>query len=118
MKKIIAIAAIVASSSASAFWDDNNSQYNTDGRFDGNGYGYSDAAGKGNADGSADGEATFSMTFKGRARGDAKTDMDAKANNNYYGNTAFDGRGYGYNNTNGYPYQAPVAVAPKAEESK
>jgi hypothetical protein len=38
MKKIIAIAAIIASAQASAFWNNDNGYTNADSRFDGNGY--------------------------------------------------------------------------------
>jgi len=98
MKKIIAIAAIVATSQASAFWDSDNGSYNTDGRFDGNGYGYGDGYGSGDASGSGDMDTEFTMTFKGRGRGDAKTNWDGNYNGAYNGyyNTAWDGRGYSY----------------------
>ena len=116
MKKIIAIAAIIASAQASAFWNNDNGSYNTDGRFDGNGYGYSDGYAKGDANGSGDFESEFSMTFKGRGRGDAKTNWDGNVNNAYNTHTNFDGRGYGYNQPYHYGYApvAPVAQAPEA----
>ncbi len=122
MKKIIAIAALLASAQASAFWDSDNGYYNTDGRFDSGSYGYSDGRGTGNGSGSGDMDTEFTMTFKGRARGDAKTDWDGNYYGNYYGDGNFDGRGYGYSNNQpyygyGYPVApaAPVAAAPQAE---
>ena len=119
MKKIIAIAAIIASAQASAFWNNDNGYTTTDGRFDGNGYGYGDGYGRGDASGSGDFDSEFTMTFKGRARGDAKTNWDGAANGYQNMNSNFDGRGYGYNQPYyGYGY-APVApVAPAAPEAK
>ena len=58
MKKIIAIAAIIATSQASAFMDSGNGQTN------GTQNGTADFAGNG----AGEGEATFSMTFKGRGK--------------------------------------------------
>ena len=101
MKKIIAIAAIIASAQASAFWDSDNATYN--GAYNG--------AGDFVGNGTGEGEATFSMDFKGRGR----TEGDFKGN----GDTAGNFSGYGYDS---YPYygmmpQAPVPapVAPAAQ---
>ena len=99
MKKIIAIAAIIASAQASAFWDSSNGStagnYNGAGDFIGNGTG--------------EGEATFSMNFtgKGRTAGDFKGNADTAAN----------ASGYGYDSPYyGAPMAAPVApVAPAAK---
>jgi len=95
MKKIIAIAAIIASAQASAFWDSSNGSttgaYNGAGDFVGNG--------------TAEGEATFSMDFKGRGR----TDGDFRGNGDTSGNWS----GYGYES---YPYWGgyqPYMVAPQ-----
>lgn len=89
MKKIIAIAAIIASAQASAFWGDSDG-YN-------NGNGSMDTAGNGEA------EATFSMNFSGKG----KTDMRAagKAEDSWNSNT-------GYAPYYGVP-TAPVAPAAK-----
>ena len=97
MKKIIAIAAIIASAQASAFWDSSNGS--TTGAYNGNG----DFVGNG----TGEGEATFSMDFKGRGR----TNGDFRGNGDTNGNFA----GYGYESVPyGYaPYQAPVAPAAK-----
>ena len=94
MKKIIAIAAIIASAQASAFWDSANgsttSGYNGNGDFVGNG--------------SGEGEATFSMEFTGKGR----TAGDMKANADSNGNFS----GYGYDQPYyGAPMAAPVAPA-------
>ena len=95
MKKIIAIAAIIASAQASAFFGDNNGSYYN------NGNGAFDTAGNG------EGEATFSMNFSGKG----KTDMRAagKADDSF-------------NGYNGYApyYGAPVApmAAPVAPAAK
>ena len=94
MKKIIAIAAIIASAQASAFWDSSNgsanSAYNGNGDFLGNG--------------SGEGEATFSMNFtgKGRTAGDFKGNADTDGNFSGYG---YDAPYYGA------PMAAPVAPA-------
>jgi len=98
MKKIIAIAAlaaIVASSTASAFWGWDDSNGYSGGNYDGRG----DFVGNGDAEG----EATFSMTFTGRGR----TNADVRGNGDTYGNWS----GYGYEN---YPYWygAPYGVGP------
>ena len=92
MKKIIAIAAILATAQASAFWDSSNGSGNS--------------AATGNADmvgnGSGEGEASFSMEFtgKGRSAGDMKANADTDGNVS----------GYGYDAPN---YAAPmVPVAP------
>lgn len=94
MKHIIAIAAILASAHASAFWGFDNS--NTQG--DGNYNGAADMA----ADASAEAEATFSMTFTGKG----------KTSGNFAGNSnnATNWSGYGYDAPYYYgPYGAPVA---------
>jgi len=85
MKKIIAIAALIASTQASAFWgfNDNNGMF----------------------DGIGDGDMDFSMGFSGKARGNA--------HNTYrgYGYNA----PYGYAPYAHAPYYAPVApIAPVA----
>jgi hypothetical protein len=91
MKKIIAIAAIVASAQASAFFDNGNGSMNgankANGDFVGNGTG--------------EGEATFSMNFSGKGR----TAGDAKGNASNNGNFT----GYGYES----PYYAPQAPVAK-----
>jgi len=94
MKKIIAIAAIIASAQASAFWDSSN------GSATGNYNGAGDMVGNG----TAEGEATFSMDFtgKGRTAGDFKGNAD----------TSGDFSGYGYE-SNPYYYGAPM-MAPQA----
>ncbi len=117
MKKIIAIAAIIATSQASAFWDQDNGSYNSDGRFDGNGYGYGDARGNGDASGSGDMDTEFTMTFKGRGKGNAKSNWDGNYNGYYNGayNGAFDGRGYSYSQPYGYGYAPYAPVAPQAQ---
>ena len=97
MKKIIAIAAIIGSAQASAFWDSSNGSttgaYNGAGDFVGNGTG--------------EGEATFSMDFKGRGRttGDFKSNADTDGN--------FSGYGYESSPYYGAPMAAPVAPAAK-----
>ena len=99
MKSLIsaaALAAILATSSASAFWNNDN----------GNGNGNGNGTGHGN--GSAAGEGSFSMSFSGKGKGnmDAQTDMVADGDTQTY---------------NGYApyYGAPVAqVAPKAPAKK
>ena len=95
MKKIIAIAAIIASAQASAFWGWDNSNNAPDGRYNGKG----DFIG--NATGEA--EATFSMTFtgKGKTRGDFKGNGDSNSNWAGYGYDA--PYYYGYT-----PYAASV----------
>ncbi|RDH86516.1 MAG: sulfur globule protein CV1 [endosymbiont of Seepiophila jonesi] len=91
MKKIIAIAALIASTQANAFWGFNDNGYN-DGMFDGFG----------------DGDMAFNMSFSGKARSSAHTTArgygyDAPY---YYGYAPY-----------GAPY-APVApVAPAAPEA-
>ena len=101
MKKILAIAALVASAQASAFWgwDDSNSA--SDGRYDGS----ADLAG----DYAGEAEATFSMTFTGKA----------KTRGNFKGSGDSDGRwaGYGYDAPYywGYtPYYGTGQTAPQA----
>ena len=95
MKKIIAIAAIIASAQAAAFWDSSNGSttgaYNGAGDFVGNG--------------SGEGEATFSMDFTGKGRSNG----DFKGNGDTTGNFS----GYGYESTPYYgaPMAAPVAPA-------
>ena len=96
MKKIIAIAAIIASAQASAFWDSSN----------GSGTGAYNGAGDMVGNGTAEGEATFSMDFKGRGRtdGDFRGNADTAGNFSGYG---YDAPYYGY----GMMPQAPVAPA-------
>ena len=96
MKKIIAIAAIVASAQASAFFDNSNGSMN--------------GANKANSDfvgnGTGEGEATFSMNFSGKGR----TAGDFKRN----GTTNTNGTAYGYEQpAYGYAPAAPVAPAAK-----
>ena len=102
MKKIIALAAIIASAQASAFWDSWDS---SNGSATGNYNGAADMVGNG----TGEGEATFSMNFtgKGRSAGDFKGN----------GNTAGDFSGYGYESSPyGAPMMAPAApVAPAAK---
>jgi hypothetical protein len=101
MKKIIAIAAILAATQASAFWGNGyDNMYN-------NGYGAGNTAGNGVFDGYGDaaGEGTFSMNFSGRAN----TNMRGYGNG--YGSG--DGWGRGYNQSTPY-YGAPYAYAPMA----
>ena len=98
MKKIIAIAAIIATAQASAFWGGNN-----DGSYYNNGTGAFDTAGNG------EGEATFSMNFSGKGKSD------------FRGNGQIDDS---FNGSNGYSYApyygAPVApvAAPVAPAAK
>jgi len=95
MKKIIAIAALIASAQASAFWG------NGDNASNGAHNGAMDAAG--NATG--EGEATFSMSFTGKG----KTAGDFKGN----GNTAANIDSANSSNAAPYYYGAPQApVAP------
>jgi len=85
MKKIIAIAAIIASAQASAFFgDDGNTNHVGNGAFD--------TAGNGEA------EATFSMNFTGKGKSDMKAAGTADSN------TAAQNSSYPY-------YAAPVAPA-------
>ena len=93
MKKIIAIAAIIASAQASAFWDSSN------GSATGNYNGAGDMVGNG----TGEGEATFSMDFTGKGR----TAGDFRGN----GDTAGNFSGYGYES---YPYYAAPMAAPVA----
>lgn len=94
MKKLIAIATIVASAQASAFWgwDDSNSSSNA--RHSGN----TDVAG--NA--SAEVETAFAFDFTGRIRSKGM----------FQGNGTQDGKlvGYGYD----APYYSPYAQYPTA----
>ncbi len=107
MKKIIAIAALIASAQASAFWgwNDNSS------------YGYGNAYNNGVFDGIGNGDAeadfTFDFSMTARMRGEGR----GNGNGYGYGN----GNGYGYNGyapyygaPYGYPPVAPMA-APVAE---
>jgi hypothetical protein len=92
MKKIIAIAAIVASAQASAFFDNGNGSMN----------GANNANGDFLGNGSGEGEATFSMNFSGKGR------------------TAGDVKGNASNNGNftGYGYESPYYAAPVAPVAK
>jgi hypothetical protein len=104
--KVAAIAAVFATSTASAeFWgDDSNSNWYNDGY----GYGYGDGSGRGRGSGE------FDMNFSGKA--DADTDW--RGNSGMYG--AGDGRFYNYNTPYGYGpygygpygYGAPAPMAP------
>jgi len=87
MKKIIAIAAIIASAQASAFMDSANTNAN----------GANNAKGDFIGNGTGEGEATFSMNFSGKGR----TAGDFKGN----GSTDTNGTAYGYEQ----PAYAPVA---------
>jgi hypothetical protein len=103
MKKIIAIAAVLATAQASAWWGGNgwDNNYN-------NGYGYGNGYTNGVFDGVGDahGEGNFSMNFSGRGH----TNMRGYGNGYGYG----DGWGRGYNYAApGYGY-APYAYAPMA----
>jgi hypothetical protein len=93
MKKIIAIAALIAATQASAFWGWN----------DGSAYGYNDgyADGAGHADAEAD--FTFDFSMSARMRGEGRG--DGYANGYGYGN------GYGYNAHIPY-YGAPYGYLP------
>jgi hypothetical protein len=97
MKKIVLIAAIVASAQASAFWGWDDSNSSTRGNYDGN----ADMAG----DASAEIETNFTFTFTGRGR----------TAGDFMGNTDTDGSwaGYGYDYPYywGGPYGSPVAPA-------
>ena len=77
MKKIIAIAAIVASAQASAFFDNSNGSMN----------GANNANGDFVGNGTGEGEATFSMNFsgKGRTAGDFKGNGSTDTNATAYG---------------------------------
>ena len=97
MKKIIAIAAMVASTQSFAFFNSGNG-YNNNAGGDHNGQAQM------NGNGSGDAEASFSMSFK--ARGSMKSDFDAKGSN------ASNGSAWGYNT----PYYGqPVAPVAKPE---
>lgn len=89
MKKIFAIAALIASAQASAFWGWDSSNGSTNSAYNGTG----DFVG----DGSGEAEATFSMKFTGRG----------KANGDFKGNGDTDGNwaGYGYDAPYYYGYQ-------------
>ena len=115
MKAIVtaaAIAALFATSTASAeFWgDDSNTNWNNNG----SGYGYSDGSGRGKGSGE------FTMNFSGKA----DADMDTDYRGDFYG--ANDGRFYNYNTPYGYaPYygapvapQMPAPAAPAAPATK
>lgn len=93
MKKIIAIAAIIATAQASAFWNDNGNTNHT-------GNGSFDTAGSGEA------EATFSMNFSGRGKSDFRGNgvLD-----NQYNWAQYDGY---YPYYGGAPYGMPAPVAP------
>jgi len=95
MKKIFAIAAILASAQASAFWGWDNSNNSSNGAYD--------ATGDFIGDGSAEAEATFSMNFTGRG----------KANGDFKGTGDTDGSwaGYGYDAPYYYGYQ-PYGAQP------
>ena len=100
MKKIIAIAALIAATQASAFWGWN----------DGSAYGYND----GYVDGAGNAEADFTFDFKMSARMRGEGRGDGYANGYGYGN------GYGYNAHipyygAPYGYFPPVTVPPPAE---
>ncbi|KRT56124.1 sulfur globule family protein [endosymbiont of Ridgeia piscesae] len=88
MKKIIAIAALIASTQANAFWgfNDNNGMF----------------------DGMGDGDMAFNMSFSGNARGNA--------NNSYrgYGYNA----PYGYGYAPYYAPVAPMAPTAQPEAAK
>ncbi len=92
MKKIIAIAAIIASAQASAFFDNSNGSMN----------GANNANGDFLGNGSGEGEATFSMNFSGKGR------------------TAGDFKGNGSTDTNAtaYGYESPYYAAPVAPVAK
>ena len=96
MKKIIAIAALIASASVSAMWGDNNNS-------NGSHNGAMDAAG--NATG--EGEATFSMSFTGKG----KTAGDFKGN----GNNAMN---VDSASTDSAPYYYGAPAAPVAPAAK
>lgn len=97
MKRIIAIAALIATAQASAFWGWNDgANYGNANAFN-NGY----FDGVGNADGEAD--FTFDMSFSARMRGEGR----GYGNGNGYGA----GNGYGYNGHIPY-YGAPYGYAP------
>ena len=92
MKKIIAIAAIIASAQASAFFGNNDGNYTNAGN------GAFDTAGNG------EGEATFSMNFAGKGKSDFRGN----------GNMTDSFNGYnGYAPYYGAPVAAPVAPAAK-----
>ena len=104
MKKIIAIAAILATTNSFAFFGD-NANTNTNGAFANNGA--ADVRGNG----TAEGEATFGMTFEGTgstkgkltgngntngaASGLASDDVDSQGRGNTYADAAANGRGEG-----------------------
>ncbi len=102
MKKIIAIAAIIASAQVAAF-DFGDSNTNTTGQYRGNG----DFVGNG----TGEGEATFSMEFKGRGRTNGDFKGNGDTNGNYAGyNAPYHYAPYGY-----APQQMPAPVAPTAQ---
>ncbi|QYZ67829.1 MAG: hypothetical protein OI74_02715 [Gammaproteobacteria bacterium (ex Lamellibrachia satsuma)] len=84
MKKIIAIAALIASTQANAFWGFNDNGYNN-GMFDGMG----------------DGDMAFNMNVSGNARGNAHNTYRSYGYNAPYG--------YGYAPYAPVAPQAPVA---------
>jgi hypothetical protein len=99
MKKIIAIAALLAATQASAFWgwnDSSNYGY-------GNGYnnGYFDGVGAGDAEADFTFDFSMSASMRGEGRG------------NGYGNGYGNGNGYGYNGYIPY-YGAPYGYLPPA----
>jgi len=94
MKSIItatALAALLAATSASAFFDDQDGY--TNGDFDGKGRG------------SAAGEGEFSMSFSGKGKGNMDADTDMTANGNAVSNS--------YS-----PYYYGAPVAPQAPVKK
>lgn len=92
MKKLIAIAALLLSAHASAFWGWNDDRQHVYGNAWNNGY----LDGAGNADAEAD----FSFDFTMRAR------IRSEGRGSAYG------QGYGYGNGNGYASHIPYYAAP------
>ena len=84
MKKVFALALVLASAQASAFYDSNNASYT-------NTYG---GNGEMLGNGTGEGEATFSMDFKAKTRQSRNVQMNGNSAgnmNNYYG---YDQPGY------------------------
>jgi hypothetical protein len=97
MKKIIAIAALIASAQATAFWGWNDT---------GN-YGYGNAYNNGWFDGIGNGDADFAFDFDMNAR----INFDGAGYGNGYGYGAGNGYGRGYNGYSPY-YGVPYGAAP------
>lgn len=92
---VIALAAVMASAQAAAFWGWSDSNERSEGRYDGSG-GMS-------GQGTTEGEATFNLGFKFRGKTDADVKGDADSDSSW--------RGYSYD-TPYYWYGAPYYYGP------